>query len=338
MSFRIKRGLGGYTCVMADVMVFAPTPQLTVTIERSEGDEVHFHAGGQGVWQARMINSLGVDVVLCCALGGETGLLLGPLIGAEGIRVRSVEMAEANSVYVHDRRGGQRREIAEMKGQSLGRHEQDELYGLALADGLKAKVSLLSGVVHPDVMPPEMYRRLTSDLRHNRCTVVADLSGEYLQAALEGGLDVLKVSHEELTKFGMAEGDGETELVPVIRKLREMGAETVIVSRAERPAIALVGDDVVRVTLPELEAADHRGTGDSMTAGVAAVLASGGDIETAIRTGAAAGAVNVTRRGLGTGRADVIATLWERVKLAKIGEEEAHHVSPEELADRSKVD
>jgi 1-phosphofructokinase len=94
---------------------------------------------------------------------------------------------------------------------------------------------------------------------------------------------------------------------------------------------------VVRVTLPELEAIDHRGAGDSMTAGVAAVLAAGGDVETAIRTGAAAGAVNVTRRGLGTGRADVIAALWERVSLDTV-DESSRRVSPQELADRSKVD
>jgi 1-phosphofructokinase len=77
-----------------------------------------------------------------------------------------------------------------------------------------------------------------------------------------------------------------------------------------------------------------------MTAGVAAVLAEGGDVEMAIRTGAAAGAVNVTRRGLGTGRADVIAALWERVTLDDIGPggEHARKLSPEELAERSKVD
>lgn len=52
-----------------------------------------------------------------------------------------------------------------------------------------------------------------------------------------------------------------------------------------------------------------------MTAGVVAVLAKGGDIRAAIRTGAAAGALNVTRHGLGTGRPDAIAELEKRIKL-----------------------
>jgi 1-phosphofructokinase len=326
---------------MADVMVFSPTPLLTVTIEDTDGDEVHFHAGGQGIWQARMIRSLDVDVVLCCALGGEPGLLLRPLMADEGIRVRSVDMVNPNSVYVHDRREGSRKELAEVPGKPLSRHEQDELYGLALAEGLKAKVCLLAGVHDPDVIPPDVYRRLAGDLRRNNAVVVADLSGEYVRAALEGGLDVVKVSHEELMNMGLADGDGDAHLVPVIRELRSMGADTVIVSRAERPALVLIGDEVVQVNLPELEAADPRGAGDSMTAGVAAVLASGGDITTAIRTGAAAGAVNVTRHGLGTGRASVIATIWDRVQLSRVDapskERGDEHTTPEELAERSKV-
>ncbi|HEV8298471.1 MAG TPA: hypothetical protein VGQ20_14295, partial [Acidimicrobiales bacterium] len=57
------------------VCVFAPVPLLTVTIEQlgDRGPEVHLHAGGQGVWIARMANILGARSVLCTILGGETG-------------------------------------------------------------------------------------------------------------------------------------------------------------------------------------------------------------------------------------------------------------------------
>jgi 1-phosphofructokinase len=77
------------------------------------------------------------------------------------------------------------------------------------------------------------------------------------------------------------------------------------------------------VVLPKLEPAEPRGAGDSMTAGAAAVLAQGGDLATAVRTGAAAGALNVTRHGLGTGRADAIESLKERVTLRPVRQEEA---------------
>ena len=41
------------------------------------------HAGGQGFWVARLAATLGADVMLCCALGGEPGRVLQGLIEAE---------------------------------------------------------------------------------------------------------------------------------------------------------------------------------------------------------------------------------------------------------------
>jgi len=92
--------------------------------------------------------------------------------------------------------------------------------------------------------------------------VIADLSGAHLEAVLEAGLHVVKVSHEELIEDGRAEDDS--------------------------------------------------------TAGVAATLAQGGDLELAVRTGAAAGALNVTRHGLGTGHVDAVRVLTDRVRLTPI--------------------
>ncbi|MGH3713825.1 MAG: PfkB family carbohydrate kinase [Micromonosporaceae bacterium] len=213
-----------------------------------------------------------------------------------------------NGWYVHDRRGGERRVVAAHPGEPLGRHELDELYGLALAEGLKAEVSVLSGPADPELVPADAYRRLALDLSSNGGRVAADLSGEQLAAVVAGHPTFVKVSDEELTEDPDA----------ALRRLRAEGADTVLVSRAERPALALVDDEILEVRMPKLEVADHRGAGDSLTAGVVSMLARGADVRTAIRTGAAAGAVNVTRHGLGTGRLDAIRALAERVELVPV--------------------
>lgn len=304
------------------VMVFAPVPQLTVTIEQeADAVELHVHPGGQGVWQARMITSLGVPVTLCACLGGEVGGVLGPLIAAEGVELRSVPRPTPSGWSVHDRRDGERVEIAQNPGEPLTRHELDELYSLALAEGLQAETSVLSGPADPSVVPPDVYRRLAADLASNGARVVADLSGEHLTAVLAGGVSFLKVSHEELVDDGRANDDGVDALVEAMRKLQTEGAQSLIVTRAEEPSLALLDGDLVEVALPRLEATDTRGAGDSMTAGVSAVLARGGDLTDAVRTGAAAGALNVTRHGLGSGRADAIAELVKRVRIDPMDKE-----------------
>ncbi|SCE99174.1 1-phosphofructokinase [Micromonospora purpureochromogenes] len=318
------------------VMVFAPTPRLTVTVDQpSEQPELHLHPGGQGVWQARMIMSLGVPVVLCTTLGGEIGQVLEPLLATEGVDLRVVWRDSCSGGYVHDRRDGTRQEIVDVVGAPLSRHELDELYNLSLGEGLRAPVSVLSGPNEPSLVPADLYRRFAADLGANGGRVVVDLAGEHLTAVLASGVFFLKVSHEELIADGRSTGAEEDELTRAMYDLHASGAENVVVSRADRPALALVDGEVFEVEMPRLEAADPRGAGDSMTAGVAAVVAGGGDVRTAIRTGAAAGALNVTRHGLGTGRLDTIAGLVDRVRLVPAGSRPQERTTPDELADRA---
>jgi 1-phosphofructokinase len=303
------------------IMVFAPSPELTVTIEdRSGVPELHLHAGGQGVWQARMITSLGVRVDLVAALGDETGLVLRALLGDGTISLHAVDVAARNGGYVHDRRSGQRIPLACAPGELLSRHDVDRLYETALVQGFEAGSAVLSGPTVQSVIPAELYRRLATDLTVNGCRVFADLSGELLDAALEGGLAFLKISHEQLLDDGRAKSDEPEQLMAAMRELRGAGAEVLVVSRAAEPALAWLPDGVYEVRAPRLQQVEPRGSGDSMTGAVAAWVTVGGSWTEAVRMGAAAGALNVVRHGLATGGGDNVRALAERVELRRCGE------------------
>lgn len=328
---------------MSDVTIFAPSPTLTVMIEDHGGaDQIHVHAGGQGVWQARMLRELGISVTMCCALTGEAGGIIRRMLEDEQITVVGIDRAGSASAYVHDRRGGERLTVAEEVGDTLDRHDLDELYGVMLREGLESRVVILSGPAHPDVLPADTYRRLAADLREAGGTVVVDLAGEPLVFAIEGGVDVLKVSDEELRDDGLIDEATRPAIAAAMHALRERGARTVIVTRASDPFLLLDDDGLAEVTNPELQVIDSRGAGDSLTAGVVAGLVRGEPVRSAITLGAAAGALNVTRHGLGTGDADAIARLRERVRVRALGdageapeeeeEEESRTISPDQLA------
>jgi 1-phosphofructokinase len=308
--------IGYQTDMPPSVVVFNPSPLVTVTVEDRAGTpDIHVHAGGQGVWQARMISTLGVPVIMCAALGGETGDLLEHLLPAEGVELRRVSTATRNGGYVHDRRAEERNEVVEAPGGPLDRHEQDELYELVLHEGITHGTAVLAGPNSDQVVPHHLYSRLATDLSSNDCRVAVDLAGPRLDAVLAGQPFLVKVSHEELLADGRAESEDPADLVAAMRRLREQGAGTVVVSRASDPALALVEDEVLQIRVPPLQPAETSGAGDSMFAGTLASLVKGREPREALRIGAACGALNVTRRGLGTGGDHAIDTLAARVEL-----------------------
>lgn len=329
----------------SDVALFAPLPVLTLTVEEHAGRaDIHVHAGSQGVWQARMLVTLGASVTMCCVLAGEAGSVVRHLIEDEGITVKAVEGTGSNGAYIHDRRGGEREVVAEAPSDPLTRHELDELYGLTLSAGLDAGAVLLSGPsdhhTTEDAIPADVYRRLAADLRAVGKPVIADLAGDRLTAVLESGLTVVKVSHEELLDDGRAADDELDSLVKAMHELHDQGAEYVIVTRAHEPLLLLADDAVRLVRMPRLQAADTHGAGDSLTAGVTATLARGGDIEDAIRLGAAAGMLNVTRHGLGTGDVEAVLKLRELVEVEALESSRStgasEKVTPRDLAERAR--
>jgi 1-phosphofructokinase len=289
-----------------EICVFAPWPIVSVTIERGpQGeDDIYFNAAGQGFWIARMALELGARTTLCGPFGGHTGLLCRALIEDEGVALRPVPMANANGSYVNDRREGERRHIAQQPSPTLSRHEVDDLYDAALAEALRAGTLILSGQYEEQNLPAERISALARDLHANGVNVIADVSGPTLRA-LDGGISILKVSHEELMAMQLARDDSREALVGAVRRLADGVAEDVVVSWAERGAIGWIGGALYEVEAPRLEAIDKSGAGDSMTAALGVARACGLDAPETLRLAAAVGALNVTRRGRGTGaRAD----------------------------------
>jgi 1-phosphofructokinase len=255
-------------------------------------------------------------VVLCCALGGEPGRVLRGLIESEPLTLRAAATPTANGVYIHDRRSGNRVEVVRVDSEPLPRHAADELYGIARGAGLDADLTLVTGCEPEDMIEADMYRRLAGDLRANGKVAIADLTGAPLPAALAGGIELLKLSAEELIRDGYAASGALPELVDAARRLHTAGARHVLISRAAAPAV-LIGPDgdstQFQLAGPVFEALDERGTGDSMFAATGVGLARGMGVLDALRLGAAAGALNATRRGLGTGTRQEIERLATHV-------------------------
>jgi 1-phosphofructokinase len=216
---------------------------------------------------------------------------------------------------VHDRRGDQIVPLVETEIPVLDRHEIDELYSSIIGAAMRARVCVVAGTQLAPILPDDVFGRLVRDLRANDVTVIVDVCGAPLKVALEAGVDVVKLSLDELLDDGWANSEALEDVEAAITTILRAGAHAVVVSRADRTTIAGQGDRMIEVRAPSLEVLDGRGGGDSMTAALAVGAAQGLDFDGTLRLAAAAAVLNISRRGLGTGRLDAIAEIAERVEL-----------------------
>lgn len=115
-------------------------------------------------------------------------------------------------------------------------------------------------------------------------------------------------------------GDGSLEdHIRAIDRYAKLGAERIVVSAADRPTLARFGDRRLRARPPQLEVADPRGAGDAMTAGLVIAALRRLDPERALQIACAAGAANVTRRGLGSADAALVESLANHVQIEDLG-------------------
>jgi 1-phosphofructokinase len=308
--------------VRSKVTVFGPHPMLAITIEAltSEGgDEIHAHAAGQGVWVARMASELGAQPILCGFIGGETGAVLRPLLEQMDVELRLVETAAASGSYVHDRRSGEREPVAQSASMPPSRHEIDELFSSTVAAALDSGVLALCGPYPGEALPLEIYGNLVTDVKANGTPVIVDLSPPRLDSALEGGPDLVKINDWELAGYIEGPVDTEERMRAAATRLLDAGAGSVIITRAEEPAMVLRGDEAWELIPPRFERGSREGCGDSMMGGLAACIAAGLAWEETLRMGAAAGAANFLRHGLGSGSRGVVEDLARRVELRPLG-------------------
>jgi 1-phosphofructokinase len=104
--------------------VIAPSPIVTVTVEQvtTGHPEIHFHPGVRASEWRGWRPASARRMVLCAPIGGESGRVLKALLVKDGIELRGVPSQAPNGAYVHDRRSGERVELAAVPSPALSRH------------------------------------------------------------------------------------------------------------------------------------------------------------------------------------------------------------------------
>ncbi|MGR6964888.1 1-phosphofructokinase family hexose kinase [Geodermatophilus sp. URMC 61] len=271
-------------------------PRLVVG-EVHRATEVVSRPGGKGMIVARGVVRLGGRAALHGFVGGPVGAQISAGCRELGIEDRHVRIAGETRVttVLVDASSGTSTVVNE-PGPEVAAGDVESLVEGLLAAVAEGDLVVCTGSL-PRGVAPELYARCVGDLRGRGVRTVVDTSGAALALAVRAAPDVLKVNEQELrADAGLAgEEDDPADLDTLMRRVLDVGAGAVVVTRGADGLSYRSAAEAWDVTAPAVPVVNATGSGDLMLAGFVTALAHGEDVETALRTGAAAGAANAAR-------------------------------------------
>lgn len=307
----------------APILVLGLTParQQIVRLSALElgavnrAQEVHWCAAGKVLDVAVALRALGASSRTLTVLGGATGAELRAELRALGVDCEALDCAQPTRVCttVLDRLGGRARCTELVENASAVSSAQLSAF-VARARVLldRARIVVLSGSL-PLRSAAGFWAELLTPLPATGPSLVLDIRGPELLACLERRPLVVKPNREELAQTLGRPLDDEAALAAAAKELRDRGARWVAVSDGARDLHLFGPPGHCALVTPPVEVVNAIGCGDALAAGIAASLARGEDVPSAVRHGVACGAS--AAETLLPGRLDVgrVATLRSQV-------------------------
>lgn len=260
--------------------------------------EEQMEVGGKGINVSSVLKRLGVDN---CALGfvaGFTGREILRLLDEEGITHKFIQVEEGLSRINMKLKSEVETEINGI-GPYIHEEALNKLY--VQLDALQEGDFLVLAGSIPSMLQANTYEILIKRVVSSKVEVIVDATKDLLIKALPYRPFLIKPNHHELGElFGVAV-ETRDEILVYAKKLQDMGARNVIVSRGDKGAILLTEQGEVVEALPiEGQVKNTVGAGDSMVAGFLAGYLEQKDIKEALKWGLAAGSATAFSNTLGT--------------------------------------
>ena len=260
---------------------------------RSDCEEMYF--GGKGINVSYVLSQLSKDNVALGFIAGFTGEALEKGVGEWGVRTDFVHLSEGDTRINIKLKSEKETEI-NAQGPSIKAEELVKL--LEKLDALKSGDTLLLAGSVPKTLPADVYETILARLVGRGVKFVVDATGKLLTNTLKYKPFLIKPNKSELEGIFEKQLSGD-DIIVAAQKLREMGAQNVLVSLGPDGAILVDSDgNVHKQDALGGKPVNTVGAGDSMIAGFLAGIEKGPAY--ALRLGVAAGGATACKDSLAT--------------------------------------
>ncbi len=263
-------------------------------VNRACGEEAY--VGGKGINVSIILKELGVPTTALGFVAGFTGEFIKQSVRDMGIDTDFVQLKSGFSRINVKLKSSEETDINGM-GPEIS---ADELS--ALFDKVKSlktgDILVLSGNA-PKSVPKDIYSQLLENLKDSGVVFVVDAEGDQLLSTLKYRPLLIKPNIHELGSiFGTDIKDADDAL-PYAKKLREMGAQNVLVSLGHAGALLIDEQGEIHLAAaPKGEAINSTGAGDTMLAAFICSYLENSDYAKALKFAVAAGSATAFSSGL----------------------------------------
>lgn len=254
-------------------------------INRTVGEQLFY--GGKGINVSVILSRLGIENKALGFLAGFSGHQLEEMLDADSIDNDFVYLKKGYTRINVKIKSSKEIDI-NANGPEIDCDDIDALFQ-KLEALQKGDCLVLAGSI-PNTLPNNIYEKILDKLKDKGIDFVVDATGDLLKNVLKYKPLMVKPNHHELGEIFGVEITTLDDIKLYGKKLQEMGAKNVLVSRGKNGAALLDENGELHTTQNvEGKIVSSVGCGDSMVAGFLAGYYKSGDYSYALKLGSACG-------------------------------------------------
>lgn len=263
-------------------------------INRADSEELYY--GGKGINVSAILSRLGVPNTALGFAAGFTGKKLKEMMDKDGISNDFLELDSGFTRINVKLKFGEELDI-NASGPKIASDKIDKLFEKLRA--LKSGDYLVLAGSVPSSLPDDLYSKILEELHGRGIKAVVDTTGNQLLNVLRYKPFLIKPNHHELGEIFGTEMDSAEKITLYAKKLREMGAVNVLVSRGGDGAVLADGHgEVHNAAAVKGRLVNSVGCGDSMVAGFIAGYIKSGSYTEALKLSVASSAATAFSKEL----------------------------------------
>ena len=273
-------------------------------------NEVKF-PGGKGINVSRVLSEFSIENTALGYIGGFTGEFVDSYLKKLDINTDFIKISDDTRINVKIK-SNKESEI-NGSGPSISDEELSKL--LNKLSGLKrGDYLVLAGSIQKS-LPNDLYFRIQDMLKDKGVCIIVDTSGKALLEAIKRKPFLIKPNDKEIEEIFNVKLNDVDDVVNYGKKLFEMGAENVIISRGGNGAVLICNEGIFIGKAPKGKVINSVGAGDSLVAGFVGTYSKTKDVIESFKYGIATG--SATAFSLDLCKKSYVDELIKMVKIEK---------------------